>query len=61
MVVGVVLAAMSVGDGVFIHRPEPRIVTFLGGSLLAVGGMLKLIAVATDPEIRRRHRGDSGE
>lgn len=56
-VVGVLLAAAQVGDGLLIQRPEPRIPLFLGGCLLAVGGMLKLIAVATDPEIRRRHKG----
>jgi hypothetical protein len=60
VVVGVVLVAVSVGEGMYTHRAEPRIVTFLLGSILVMGGMLKLIAVATDPEVRRRHRDDSG-
>jgi hypothetical protein len=59
MVLGVLLAFAQVGDGLFIHRPEPRIPLFLGGCLLAVGGMLKSVAVATDPEFRRRDAVDS--
>ena len=61
MLAGIVLAAIQVGDGLLIHRPEPRIPLFLGGSLLAVRGMLKLIAVATDPKFRRGGDGSQGD
>ena len=56
---GVVLAVLQLGDGVFVSRPEVRMPLFLGGSLVAVAGLLKFIAVATDPELRRRNGAGS--
>jgi hypothetical protein len=51
-VAGVILAAIQLGDGLIVQRPEARLPLFLGGSIIAMAGLLKSIAVATDPELR---------
>ena len=51
-VAGIVLAAIQLGDGLIVQRPEARLPLFLGGSVIAMAGLLKSIAVATDPELR---------
>ena len=51
---GIVLAAIQLGDGLIIERPEARLPLFLGGTVIAMAGLLKAIAVATDPDLRRR-------
>jgi hypothetical protein len=51
-VAGVILAAIQLGDGLIVQRPEARMPLFLGGSIIAMAGLLKSIAVATDPELR---------
>ena len=35
-VAGVVLAAIQLGDGLIIQRPEARLPLFLGGSIIAI-------------------------
>jgi len=61
MVAGVVLAAIQLGDGLIVQRPEARLPLFLGGSVIAMAGLLKSIAVATDPELRNADKEASGD
>lgn len=61
MVAGVVLAAIQLGDGLIVQRPEARLPLFLGGSIIAMAGLLKSIAVATDPELRNADKEVSGD
>ncbi len=61
MVAGVVLAAIQLGDGLIVQRPEARLPLFLGGSVIAMAGLLKSIAVATDPELRNADKEVSGD
>ena len=60
-VAGVVLAAIQLGDGLIIQRPEARLPLFLGGSIIAMAGLLKSIAVVTDPELRNADKKASGD
>ena len=60
-VAGVVLAAIQLGDGLIVQRPEARVPLFLGGSIIAMAGLLKSIAVATDPELRKSDKKASGD
>ncbi len=60
-VAGVILAAIQLGDGLIIQRPEARLPLFLGGSIIAMAGLLKSIAVATDPELRNADKEASGD
>jgi len=61
MVAGVVLAAIQLGDGLIVQRPEARLPLFLGGSVISMAGLLKSIAVATDPELRNADKEVSGD
>lgn len=58
-VAGVILAAIQLGDGLIVQRPEARLPLFLGGAVIAMAGLLKSIAVATDPEHRGGSEGES--
>ncbi|MCX8251197.1 MAG: hypothetical protein OTJ98_05000 [Dehalococcoidia bacterium] len=60
-VAGVVLAMIQLGDGWIVQRSEARMPLFLGGSIIAIAGLLKSIAVATDPELRKADKKDSGD
>ena len=60
-VAGVVLAAIELGDGLIIQRPEARLPLFLGGSIIAMANLLKSIAVVTDPELRNADKKASGD
>ena len=60
-IAGVVLAAIQLGDGLIFQRPEARLPLFLGGSIIAMAGLLKSIAVATDPELRNADKEASGD
>jgi hypothetical protein len=60
-VAGIVLAAIQLGDGLIVQRPEARLPLFLGGSVIAMAGLLKSIAVATDPELRNADKEASGD
>lgn len=60
-VAGIVLAAIQLGDGLIVQRPEARLPLFLGGSVIAMAGLLKSIAVATDPELRNADEEASGD
>ncbi len=57
-VIGVALAVIQLGDGLIVQRPEARVPLFLAGAVIAMAGLLKFIAVATDPELH--NNGDSG-
>ena len=52
MVVGVFLAGAQLGVGLIVQRPEARLPLFLGGAVIAMIGLLKTIAVATDLDPR---------
>ena len=52
LIAGAILALLQIGDGTFVQRAEARVPLFLGGAIIAVAGLLKTIAVATDPELR---------
>jgi hypothetical protein len=58
-VVGVALAAIQLGDGLIIQRPEARLTLFLGGAVIAMAGLLKVIAVATDPDLHGKDAAKS--
>ena len=58
-VAGVVLAAIQLGDGLIVQRPEARLPLFLGGAVIAMAGLLNSIAVATDPGSGGRSEGES--
>jgi|TARA_B110000263_G_scaffold249023_1_gene265393 hypothetical protein len=60
-VAGVVLATIQLGDGLIVQRPEARLPLFLGGSIIAIAGLLKSIAVATDPALRKAGKKASGD
>ena len=60
-IAGVVLAAIQLDGGLIVQRPEARMPMFLGGTVIAIAGLLKLVAVATDPKIRRRREDGSEE
>ena len=60
-VAGVVLATTQLGDGLIVQRPEARLPLFLGGSIIAIAGLLKSIAVATDPALRKAGKKASGD
>lgn len=60
-IAGTVLAAIQLGDGLIIERPEARLPLFLGGTVIAMAGLLKAIAVGTDPEVRHRREGNPGD
>lgn len=60
-VAGMVLAAIQLGDGLIIERPEARLPLFLGGTVITMAGLLKAIAVATDPDVRHRREGNPGD
>ncbi len=59
LVAGVILAVLQLGDGTFVQRAEARVPLFLGGAIIAMAGLLKSIAVATDPELRGDGESDS--
>lgn len=59
-IAGVALAAIQLGDGVIVQRPEARMPLFLAGAVIATAGLLKLAAVVTDPELHHRDEGGSG-
>jgi len=52
VILGVIIAALQIGDGSLVGRIEFRVALFLGGAIMAVIGLLKSIAVATDPALR---------
>lgn len=60
-VAGIVLAAIPLGDGLIVQGAEARMPLFLTGAVIATAGVLKLAAVATDPESRRRRENGSGD
>ena len=52
-IAGIALAALQIGDGLIVQRPEARMPLFLTGAVIATAGLLKLAAVATEPGSRR--------
>ena len=58
-IAGVALAVTQLGDGLIVQRPEARMPLFLLGAVVATAGVLKLAAVATDPESRHRRNDGS--